>query len=586
MTDCPSNRTQRRPRSPFVLAALVMFAFLHAAQPAAAAGPPSPANSTMPGQIKVVGTADGVADPDGAFTVTVRDADNLTMSGVTVTFDVSNTDVGFATNQPLVTYVACKQVSAITDQNGVAFFNVVGGVINQTGNWSPTSIGTITAGSTLLGPVNVAAFDLDGVDGSTLNDFHLMYAPFFSAINAPVMDYDNSGYLGINDFSLSLSHIFGSRSIEPQSLCGNASSGAVFATGKLPINLAPDCLTGSASAFCSGTNTSLVFKVTSPVALTNVTSMMVEFDVIGPVGVPLTPFWRFQSGGCHSSGIQLIVPDGATESCYDGSAIFTDPGDLTTIASNGGLSASYPGPSGLPNEERVRLAMVTSPRYVGPGVSGPACTFGYGNLPSFGADVAFALRIRNTTTCTGCATAPAVKLRLNSITFTSVQPADPGYSMAPKDCPDQAPQRPSSGGSLAGMAGALSARGTVQPSTFVVLPDGSGDNIIATDGSTTDVTPPSGSTSALWLAAAAPNPTSAGTQLAFSLPNSQHVQLAIVDVAGRMVRVIADGPLGAGGHRVGWDGNDASGARARAGVYYCRLLTGGERRSTTIVLTR
>jgi flagellar hook assembly protein FlgD len=52
------------------------------------------------------------------------------------------------------------------------------------------------------------------------------------------------------------------------------------------------------------------------------------------------------------------------------------------------------------------------------------------------------------------------------------------------------------------------------------------------------------------------------------------------------VRVIADGPLGAGEHRLGWDGTDASGARARAGVYYCRLLTGGERRSTTIVLTR
>jgi hypothetical protein len=120
----------------------------------------------------------------------------------------------------------------------------------------------------------------------------------------------------------------------------------------------------------------------------------------------------------------------------------------------------------------------------------------------------------------------------------------------------------------------------------VILPDGSGSNIIATDGSTTEVSPPTDPASSLWLGSAAPNPTSSGTRLVFSLPGVQHVKLAIVDVAGRMVRVLADEQLGPGEHRLRWDGTDASGARARAGVYYCRLLTGGEQRSTSIILTR
>jgi hypothetical protein len=324
--------------------------------------------------------------------------------------------------------------------------------------------------------------------------------------------------------------------------------------------------------------------------LENVTSMLIDLDVIGPPGVPLPDFWRFEQGGCHSTGLQLLLPGTSLGACYDGSSIFTDPGDGSTVDALGTTVTTYPGPSGLLSQTRIRLGLIANTRFVGPGISSPPeipdCRFGYGTLPLLGADVAFALRIRNNTPCGGCATTPPVKLRLNSITFTTIEPKNWGYGAPEKTCPELAPQGLGEIGGLAGMPGTMSARGTVQPTRIVIYPDGSGDNILTTDGSTTDVTPVTGPTSALWLAAAAPNPTSAGTQLAFSLPNSQHVQLAIVDVAGRMVRVIADGPLGAGEHRLGWDGTDASGARARAGVYYCRLLTGGERRSTTIVLTR
>jgi len=574
-----------------MLAVLLSWPLLFAAPPVGAAGPPDAGNSTVPAHINLVGTTLNVADPLGAFTVIVRDADNLVCPGVVVTLDVSGApDVGLSDFQPVVTYLSCTQVSAITDTDGKASFIVVGSATNTSGNWSLTSTGTFTAGTTPIGTATVAAFDLDGVDGTTLNDYRLLFRPFYAgAPFPPVMDFDGAGGMSALDFSLHLAQLFAEGSTDPQAVCGaSAPPGALFATGKLEIKVAPDCLTGEPTAFCSGTHTDLVFKVTSPMAMADVTSVLADISILGPPG-PLPDFWRFDDFGCHVNGLLVTAP-GPEASCYDGSAIFTDPGDLTTIEAGGGRNVTYPAPSGFPNEARVRLGLYANSRYVGPGNPSPPnfppCEYGYGNLPFLGADVAFAMRIRNTTPCGGCATTPAVKIRLNSITFTRVQPADDGYSMTPKDCPGAAPPTPRGIAFPAGMPGRLAARGGGEPNTLVILPDGSGSNIISTDGSTTDVPSPTGSTSAPWLAPAAPNPTSGGTLIAFGLPASRHVRVAIVDVAGRVVRVLADGPFDAGEHRLGWDGTDGTGARVRAGVYYCRLVTDGQRRSTTIVLAR
>jgi len=71
-----------------------------------------------------------------------------------------------------------------------------------------------------------------------------------------------------------------------------------------------------------------------------------------------------------------------------------------------------------------------------------------------------------------------------------------------------------------------------------------------------------------------PNPFSPRTSVRFALPSRGHVDLAIYDVAGRLVRQLVDGELGAGEHAVSWDGQDASGADAASGVYFCRLRAG------------
>ncbi len=68
-----------------------------------------------------------------------------------------------------------------------------------------------------------------------------------------------------------------------------------------------------------------------------------------------------------------------------------------------------------------------------------------------------------------------------------------------------------------------------------------------------------------------PNPFSSGIELRFQVPRDGPARLSVLDAAGRMVRVLHDAETRAGTHRVEWDGTDAQGRRADAGVYFIRL---------------
>jgi hypothetical protein len=70
-----------------------------------------------------------------------------------------------------------------------------------------------------------------------------------------------------------------------------------------------------------------------------------------------------------------------------------------------------------------------------------------------------------------------------------------------------------------------------------------------------------------------PNPATGHTVVAFSIPAAQVVELAVIDVRGRVVRTLVDGPLGSGEHRRSWDGRCDRGREAPAGVYFVRLQT-------------
>ena len=89
-----------------------------------------------------------------------------------------------------------------------------------------------------------------------------------------------------------------------------------------------------------------------------------------------------------------------------------------------------------------------------------------------------------------------------------------------------------------------------------------------------------GTVSELGLEALRPNPAAGAARVAFTLPEASAVRLAVYDVRGREVAVLADGRVEAGRHEAGLDTS-----RLAAGVYVVRLEAGGEvltRRATVV----
>jgi hypothetical protein len=71
-----------------------------------------------------------------------------------------------------------------------------------------------------------------------------------------------------------------------------------------------------------------------------------------------------------------------------------------------------------------------------------------------------------------------------------------------------------------------------------------------------------------------PNPLASGTTIRYALPGPAQVELRIYDVAGTLVRRLADGVQPAGYRNAYWDAMDDRGRRVATGVYYCRFMTG------------
>jgi len=98
---------------------------------------------------------------------------------------------------------------------------------------------------------------------------------------------------------------------------------------------------------------------------------------------------------------------------------------------------------------------------------------------------------------------------------------------------------------------------------------------------TTGVTP-DGATGT-GLRGARPNPFRGGTAIEWSLAHDAAVDLAIYDVMGREVRVLARGAASAGMHRADWDGRSANGRAAGAGLYFARLRLDGQEWTRAVV---
>lgn len=83
-----------------------------------------------------------------------------------------------------------------------------------------------------------------------------------------------------------------------------------------------------------------------------------------------------------------------------------------------------------------------------------------------------------------------------------------------------------------------------------------------------------------------PNPFRPLTRIRYSLDRAASVRLVVVDVSGRVVRRLGEGPQEAGPHETIWNGRDDDGRPAAAGVYFVRLDADGLRSSRSLVRMR
>lgn len=84
-----------------------------------------------------------------------------------------------------------------------------------------------------------------------------------------------------------------------------------------------------------------------------------------------------------------------------------------------------------------------------------------------------------------------------------------------------------------------------------------------------------------------PNPFNPTTTINFSLPERVRVELKIYDLLGREVATLIDGDeIGAGTHRVQWNGRNRFGETVSTGVYFYRIVAGGFVQTKKMVLVK
>jgi hypothetical protein len=81
-----------------------------------------------------------------------------------------------------------------------------------------------------------------------------------------------------------------------------------------------------------------------------------------------------------------------------------------------------------------------------------------------------------------------------------------------------------------------------------------------------------------------PNPMSQECKITFDLAGSGHVELHIIDAAGRVVRHLIEASIPAGSHRITWDGRNDSGERVASGAYFSRLRAGEKESISRMIL--
>ena len=85
---------------------------------------------------------------------------------------------------------------------------------------------------------------------------------------------------------------------------------------------------------------------------------------------------------------------------------------------------------------------------------------------------------------------------------------------------------------------------------------------------------------------ASPNPFYSEASISFELSEPGWTSVTVYDLSGRIVRTLENSELGTGQHSVVWDGRRENGEAVSAGLYLCRIQSGGISETTGMCLLR
>jgi hypothetical protein len=83
-----------------------------------------------------------------------------------------------------------------------------------------------------------------------------------------------------------------------------------------------------------------------------------------------------------------------------------------------------------------------------------------------------------------------------------------------------------------------------------------------------------------------PNPFNPETRIEFSVPERSHVRIAVFNLLGQEIAVLADNEFSAGTWAVSWNGKDASGRSVTSGTYFYRMRAGTHEQTLKAVLVK
>ncbi len=83
-----------------------------------------------------------------------------------------------------------------------------------------------------------------------------------------------------------------------------------------------------------------------------------------------------------------------------------------------------------------------------------------------------------------------------------------------------------------------------------------------------------------------PNPFNPTTNILFSLPSEQDIELIIYNLKGQIVRDLAQGRFTSGDHSVTWDGKDDRGKAVGSGLYLYKLITADQETTNKMLLLK